>query len=256
MHAVEPFLARARQPTPGPGSGASHDKQVLAGLLDATAAGDERAFAQLHRRTSARLRAAAWRVLRRHDLAEEAVQDAYMQIWAHAAKYRATVSAPMTWMTTIVRNRALDHLRQRQRESVWLADSDAEVDCEFPGERVAGPRNPAGARKRAACGAAGTRRAGGDGATRARAQPRERAEPCRSRSRTRRAARLGQELDPPRARTRARQGIPARPPLPRRRGFICPWRPDRPPAQTSRMPRAAPEGESRESAGGIPRRAA
>jgi RNA polymerase sigma-70 factor (ECF subfamily) len=130
MHAVEPFLARARQPTPGPGSGASHDKQVLAGLLDATAAGDERAFAQLHRRTSARLRAAAWRVLRRHDLAEEAVQDAYMQIWAHAAKYRATVSAPMTWMTTIVRNRALDHLRQRQRESVWLADSDEEVDCE------------------------------------------------------------------------------------------------------------------------------
>jgi RNA polymerase sigma-70 factor (ECF subfamily) len=38
-------------------------------------------------------------------------------VWNHAADYAASKSAPMTWMTSIVRNRCLDWLRRPHPES-------------------------------------------------------------------------------------------------------------------------------------------
>ncbi len=40
------------------------------------------------------------------------LQDSFINIWNHAADYAEWKSAPMTWMTSIVRNRALDLLRR------------------------------------------------------------------------------------------------------------------------------------------------
>lgn len=50
----------------------------------------------------------------RRDLAEDVLQDAFVQIWRQASRYRADRSAPMTWMSLIVRHRALDALRKKK----------------------------------------------------------------------------------------------------------------------------------------------
>ena len=47
-----------------------------------------------------------------------------MSIWAHAPDYRAGLAAPMTWMTSIVRNRCLDWLR---RPGIEVSDPDGDV---------------------------------------------------------------------------------------------------------------------------------
>lgn len=88
----------------------------LAALLAATAHGDREAFGHLYRQASPILLGIARRVLFRHDLAEEAVHDGFVRIWTNAARYESHLSAPMTWMASIVRHRALDILRRTHRE--------------------------------------------------------------------------------------------------------------------------------------------
>jgi RNA polymerase sigma-70 factor (ECF subfamily) len=89
----------------------------LATLLGRSALRDERAFADLYTLTSAKLFGVALRILRRQDWAEEVLQECYVNIWNHAGDYAAAKSAPLTWMTSIVRNRCLDWLRRPHAES-------------------------------------------------------------------------------------------------------------------------------------------
>jgi RNA polymerase sigma-70 factor (ECF subfamily) len=89
--------------------------EQLSDLLARCALRDQRAFATLYQFSSAKLFAVAVRITRRKDWAEEVLQEAFVNIWNHAAGYSSAKSAPMTWMSAIVRNRALDWLR-RPRE--------------------------------------------------------------------------------------------------------------------------------------------
>lgn len=88
----------------------------LAEMLVKTGQGDRQAFALLYQATSAKLFGLALRILASRDLAEEALQDAFIKIWHSADTYRADRSAVMTWMTAIVRNRCLDLLRAMPKE--------------------------------------------------------------------------------------------------------------------------------------------
>jgi RNA polymerase sigma-70 factor (ECF subfamily) len=89
----------------------------LAELLAQAALRDQRAFADLYQLTSAKLFGVALRILRRQDWAEEVLQECYVSIWNHAGDYAVQKSAPLTWMTSIVRNRCLDWLRRPQHEA-------------------------------------------------------------------------------------------------------------------------------------------
>jgi RNA polymerase sigma-70 factor (ECF subfamily) len=89
----------------------------LATLLARCALGNQAAFADLYHATSPKLFGVAVRILRREDWAEEVLQECYLSIWNHAAEYAAAKSAPLTWMTSIVRNRCLDWLRRPQQEA-------------------------------------------------------------------------------------------------------------------------------------------
>jgi RNA polymerase sigma-70 factor (ECF subfamily) len=93
----------------------------LAGLLAACARRDRAAFERLYRESAAKLFGVALRILRREDWAEEVLQECYLRVWNHAHEYRAGLAAPMTWMTSIVRNRCLDRLRRPRFE---VADED------------------------------------------------------------------------------------------------------------------------------------
>jgi RNA polymerase sigma-70 factor (ECF subfamily) len=110
------------------------DVEQLKSLLAATARRDEAAFARLYEATSAKLFGVALRILRREDWAEEVLQDCYVSIWNNAATYSAALSSPMTWMTSIVRNRCLDWLRRPVLDTVSAA-ADDEVD---PLDQIAG----------------------------------------------------------------------------------------------------------------------
>ncbi len=91
------------------------DKQLIA-LIDRVALQDAQALRQLYDATSSKLYAVAMRVVGNKELAEDVLQDAYLNIWRIAADYRTSLSPPMAWMGLVVRSRALDFLRKRRVE--------------------------------------------------------------------------------------------------------------------------------------------
>jgi len=100
----------------------------LAELLSQCALKNQRSFNKLYELTAAKLYGVALRILRRQDWAEEVLQECYVNIWNHAGDYAQAKSAPLTWMTSIVRNRCLDWLR-RPRTEVTGEEYDVAVDA-------------------------------------------------------------------------------------------------------------------------------
>jgi len=104
-------------------------------LLDAIRAGDRAALRRLYDATSGHLLMVAMRVLRRRELAEEVVQDAFVKVWHHAGTFEASKATPMTWLINIVRNRAIDVLRGARGERAALLpadDDDAALEVAAP----------------------------------------------------------------------------------------------------------------------------
>jgi RNA polymerase sigma factor (sigma-70 family) len=83
-------------------------------LLARVGLGDRAAFASLYERTSAHLLASVLRINRDRAQAEDILQDVYVNVWRAATSFDALQSQPLTWLTSIARNRAIDSLRQRQ----------------------------------------------------------------------------------------------------------------------------------------------
>lgn len=88
------------------------DTRQLKTWLAATARKDGDAFRQLYDATSSKLFGFALRILVKRELAEDVIQESFVSIWNNAASYQAGLAAPMTWITTIVRNKAFDTLRR------------------------------------------------------------------------------------------------------------------------------------------------
>ncbi len=82
-------------------------------LLAEVAKGDESSFAALYQATSAKLFAVALRILRTREVAEEVLQESYFRVWERAKDFDPRIASPITWMSAIVRNRALDEVRRR-----------------------------------------------------------------------------------------------------------------------------------------------
>ena len=70
-------------------------------------AGAAEAFERLYREYAPLLLGVARRIVRRRELAEEVLHDAFAKIWRNAVSFDPH-GAPLGWMTTMVRNRALD----------------------------------------------------------------------------------------------------------------------------------------------------
>lgn len=96
----------------------------LADLLYACAQGRQAAFQALYRLAAPQLFAILLRILKRRDLAEEALQDALLSVWRNAGSYAADRGTPMTWLVSICRYRALDMLRRERREVSVEASAD------------------------------------------------------------------------------------------------------------------------------------
>lgn len=112
----------------------------LTELLARCALRDEKALETLYTRAAPRLYALALGVVRRREWAEEVLQDAFVRIWTHADRYRPDRSGSMTWMSTIVRNRALDKLREVARNPLL---QDGKLDDVADTPLLSGEMNPA-----------------------------------------------------------------------------------------------------------------
>jgi RNA polymerase sigma-70 factor (ECF subfamily) len=89
---------------------------------------DQTAFAELYRLTSSHLFGVALRIVRERPVAEEILQEAFVSVWHQAGSYAAAKSQPLTWLTAVVRNRCLDHVRRGSLHTVALGsygDDDA-----------------------------------------------------------------------------------------------------------------------------------
>jgi RNA polymerase sigma factor (sigma-70 family) len=82
-------------------------------LAAALAGRDEAALAELFDRYGGLAYSLALRILGDSGKAEDVVQDAFLKIWNGAARFDASRGSLRTWLTTVVRNRAIDLLRGR-----------------------------------------------------------------------------------------------------------------------------------------------
>lgn len=105
------------------------NEQHLA-LLGAIAQGDKKAFSELYQSTSQQLYAVSLKMLTRKELAEEALQEAYVRIWHNASEYRQGKGSVLTWMISIVRYRALDVLRYNKVRKESEFDESNNFDIE------------------------------------------------------------------------------------------------------------------------------
>ena len=102
----------------------------LVWLLAAVAKGDKAAFERLYAATRAKLYGVVLRILRRTDLADEVIQEAYLKIWTSAGQFNPTLAAPITWMVAIARNRAIDMIRKKSELSIEEESDAMEVAAE------------------------------------------------------------------------------------------------------------------------------
>jgi len=94
----------------------SEKSRALRDLLARTGLGDRAAFAELYRRTSAHLFGVVLRINRDRGQAEDVLQETYVNVWRAAGGFDAAKAQPLTWLTSIARNRAIDSLRREQAQ--------------------------------------------------------------------------------------------------------------------------------------------
>ena len=78
----------------------------------ACARGERFALRALYEREARWLLGVALRIVRDRALAEDVLQDAFLQIWQYAPSFRPELGSARGWIYTIVRHRALKALRE------------------------------------------------------------------------------------------------------------------------------------------------
>ncbi len=99
------------------------DEALVAGL----AAGDSRAATAFVRRFQARVYGLALSMVGDGAIAEELAQEAFARAWRHAGAYDPRRGRVVTWLLSITRNLAIDHLRAKRTEPLdpgALADTE------------------------------------------------------------------------------------------------------------------------------------
>jgi RNA polymerase sigma factor (sigma-70 family) len=84
-------------------------------LVALVARGDEDALAELYDRVGRIAYGLALRILRDERHAEDAVQEAFLQVWRSAATFRPERAKASTWVLTLVHRRAVDLVRREER---------------------------------------------------------------------------------------------------------------------------------------------
>ena len=125
-------MPAAQNHTPTAAADWSARSHELAQLLARSGLGDRRAFARLYELSAGHLLAVVLRIQRDRALAEDLLQEIYVNVWKAASGFDAARAQPLTWLTSIARNRAIDSLRrqsaQPRLESSTTPGNDGDED--------------------------------------------------------------------------------------------------------------------------------
>lgn len=99
-----------------------------AALLIEIANGNRRSFRDLHDRYQGLLFATINKVLNDNRDSEEVLQEVMHSLWRKAHLYNNGRGRPVTWLVSMARNRGIDRLRAKQRQSKLKKAYSAEVE--------------------------------------------------------------------------------------------------------------------------------
>ncbi|MGF7159220.1 RNA polymerase sigma-70 factor (ECF subfamily) [Rhodoligotrophos appendicifer] len=116
-------------PTPSPKQA---EKIKLTAALQRCSRRDQAALREIYDVLAPRMLGVALRMLRRRDLAEDVVHDAFLKIWEGAASFDPERGDPSTWMFAILRHRALNLLRNESRTDLVHDDQVEDQPAEEP----------------------------------------------------------------------------------------------------------------------------
>ena len=107
-------------------------------LLDSATRGrsSAAAFERLYRLSAPVLLGVALRIVRRREVAEEVLHDAFTRIWNSAGSFDPVGGAPVGWMTAIVRHRALDVMESHDVARVDSYHESEDADPEGALDRL------------------------------------------------------------------------------------------------------------------------
>ena len=117
------FSARPGRAQTMPNEFAHLSDEALIALIER---GQESALAELYDRFGRPAYGLAFRLLRDHALAEDAVQDAFLAVWRTAVRFVPERSKASTWVLTLVHHRAVDIVRREQRRRTDTLDAAPE----------------------------------------------------------------------------------------------------------------------------------
>lgn len=109
------------------------DEAALRGWIAAIVARDEAALAALYEAMVGRVYGLSLRITRQVQMAEEAAEDTFWQVWRQAPRFDPARGSAVAWIMTIARSRALDALRRRE-PAECVADTDDLAEAGGEGE--------------------------------------------------------------------------------------------------------------------------
>ena len=93
----------------------SYDPHTI--LISRIADGDLAAFAGLFDQLAPKVLGLLVLILRSRSVAEEVLEDVFLQVWRQAAQYDPERGSVPSWIYTLTRSRGLDRLRQERSSS-------------------------------------------------------------------------------------------------------------------------------------------
>jgi RNA polymerase sigma factor (sigma-70 family) len=101
----------------------------LVEVLVRTGDEDRAAFRDLYSLTSAKLFGVCLRICGERQAAEDVLHDVYLTVWKRAGAYEPSRASPISWLSIIARNRAIDWRRaQAVRQSTPIDDAPPVAD--------------------------------------------------------------------------------------------------------------------------------
>lgn len=104
------------------------DSKTEAELLARVARRDEEALACFYDRTAAVLLGIAHSIVNDASIAEDVLQEVYLQIWEKAEVFDPRLGKPISWAIALTRHKALDRLRSMKRRQITLDHFEAEQE--------------------------------------------------------------------------------------------------------------------------------
>lgn len=95
-------------------------------LLKRIAERDAASFQAFYKKYKGLVFATISNVLNDHHDTEDVLQEVLVQVWNKAHLYESRKGKPLTWLTTMARNRAIDRIRSKQRRSRLNDDFETE----------------------------------------------------------------------------------------------------------------------------------